>query len=144
VAWADLGNIHDSGWETAGPSVKGDRQQRKTLRWEGDVLPPPSPSGEADSGHPSAKPRAALRKTQVRGTASDGCVRPLASIVKLGDLLLVLDQSRGLGWRRTLRRLPSLQLIQLCLADTFTVSGRPDGFGAAAEVWRPTPVRSSW
>ena len=51
-------------------------------------------------------------KAHEPGTASAGRVRPLAGLVKAGDLLIILDRSPGGARRRTLGPVPPLQVAQ--------------------------------
>jgi hypothetical protein len=51
-------------------------------------------------------------KTQERGTATGGCVRPPAGLVKIDNLLIVLDRSPGRERRRTLGPVPQLKVLQ--------------------------------
>ena len=71
----------------------------------GTSCPAPPAQAWADFGHTSAERAAVLSWTGAR-TASAGWVRPLAGLVKFGDLLIVLDGSFGSGRRGALGPVP--------------------------------------
>ena len=80
LAWKHLENIPDFGWEAAAASLKG------------------GPGPALISG--ALKARAALLKAHEPGTASAGRVRPLAGLVKAGDLLIEVLMEPMMNCRR--------------------------------------------
>ena len=105
-------------------------------RGEGRPSPLPIPAPGADSGHTSAEAKVADLKARERGTASTGCVRPLAGCVQIDDRLVVLDRSLRRGRRRPLGPVPQLQMPQDLFNDR-ALADQADDFqrsGAAGHV----------
>ena len=72
-------------------------------------------------------PRAAVLSWTGAGAASAGWARPLAGLVKVGDLLMVLDGSFGSGGRGALGPVPQLQVPQDLFNDR-AVADQADDF----------------
>ena len=112
AAWEHAQNIPGFGREAAAAPVQRSRRSGKGgVERSGTCRPSPASRAGADFGHTPTEARAGLLQRE-RDTASGGCVRPEAGLVRIDDLLMVLDGSPCRTRRRTFGPVPQLQVAQ--------------------------------
>ena len=114
------------GWDAAAASVKGNLQEAKAGEGEGRDVRPLSlfPRRRRIRAHFRPGKAGCVESTGAQA-ASGGCVRPVAGVVRVDDLLIVMDPLCGRGRRRALGPVPHLQAAQ-DLFDDRGVSDQAD------------------